>query len=178
MEKIAGAMACLREESAQVVCGTRSSPRGLPCPPLIHTDGTACVISLPKSDTLRWLLSDESWYRHRPSAPNPAQALQSRARKGEVRPHGDARPRSCRMRTALMKGYLEYRINKTRPDNQGAPETVRLLRTGARRELSIVVELMMRAYSGVGTRHIRHRTDIRRGSRFGIQGAILESECI
>jgi len=72
MEKIAGAMARLRAAPPQAFAGTavviaedylaRSCERA---------DGTVCEMSLPKSDTLRWLLADESWIVVRPSGTEP-----------------------------------------------------------------------------------------------------------
>ena len=45
-----------------------------------HADGTSCDIALPMSDTLRWLLVDESWIVIRPSGTEPKLKLYIGAR--------------------------------------------------------------------------------------------------
>ena len=81
MEKIAGAMAKLRANPPKAFANTavvisedylaRSCER---------EDGTVCEIALPKSDTLRWLLADESWIVIRPSGTEPKLKLYIGAR--------------------------------------------------------------------------------------------------
>ncbi len=81
MEKIAGAMAKLRANPPKAFAKTavvisedylaRSCER---------EDGTVCEIVLPKSDTLRWLLADESWIVIRPSGTEPKLKLYIGAR--------------------------------------------------------------------------------------------------
>ena len=81
MEKIAGAMVKLRANPPKAFAKTtvvisedylaRSCER---------QDGTVCEIALPKSDTLRWLLADESWIVIRPSGTEPKLKLYIGAR--------------------------------------------------------------------------------------------------
>lgn len=72
MEKIAGAMAQLRETPPKAFAKTRvviaEDYLARRCE---RSDGTVCEIALPKSDTLRWLLYDESWIVIRPSGTEP-----------------------------------------------------------------------------------------------------------
>ena len=72
MEKIAGAMEKLRLSPPCTFAGravtTAEDYLARVCN---HADGTQCDISLPKSDTLRWLLEDESWIVIRPSGTEP-----------------------------------------------------------------------------------------------------------
>jgi phosphoglucomutase len=73
----------------------------------MNADDTACDISLPKSDTLRWLLADESWIVIRPSGTEPKLKLyigardktkdQLTAKLALLMQHVDA----------MLKGYLE-----------------------------------------------------------------------
>ena len=81
MEKIAGAMEKLRLSPPCTFAGravtTAEDYLARVCK---HTDGTQCDISLPKSDTLRWLLADESWIVIRPSGTEPKLKLYIGAR--------------------------------------------------------------------------------------------------
>ncbi|MEA4870642.1 MAG: phospho-sugar mutase [Christensenella sp.] len=81
MEKIAGAMQKLRQSPPISFAGraviTAEDYLARVCS---HTDGTQCEISLPKSDTLRWLLKDESWIVIRPSGTEPKLKLYIGAR--------------------------------------------------------------------------------------------------
>jgi phosphoglucomutase len=81
MEKIASAMASLRENPpksfASTAIVTAEDYLSRRC---VHTNGTVCDISLPQSDTLRWLLADESWIVIRPSGTEPKLKLYIGAR--------------------------------------------------------------------------------------------------
>ncbi|MPN64934.1 Phosphoglucomutase [bioreactor metagenome] len=81
MEKIAGAMAALRSNPPQSFAGTAIvTAEDYLARRCVNTDGTACDIALPKSDTLRWLLLDESWIVIRPSGTEPKLKLYIGAR--------------------------------------------------------------------------------------------------
>lgn len=107
MEKIAGAMAKLRANPPKAFANTavvisedylaRSCER---------EDGTVCEIALPKSDTLRWLLADESWIVIRPSGTEPKLKLYIGAR-AKTKEHLTA-TLSALMQDVdgLLKGYL------------------------------------------------------------------------
>ena len=72
MEKIAGAMTRLREKPPGSFAGTAVvTAEDYLARRCERADGTVCEMSLPKSDTLRWLLSDESWIVIRPSGTEP-----------------------------------------------------------------------------------------------------------
>lgn len=81
MEKIAGAMAKLREQPPKAFADTKvviaEDYLARRCE---RSDGTVCEIALPKSDTLRWLLADESWIVIRPSGTEPKLKLYIGAR--------------------------------------------------------------------------------------------------
>lgn len=81
MEKIAGAMARLRETPPESFAGTGIvTAEDYLSRRCANTDGTVCEISLPQSDTLRWLLADESWIVIRPSGTEPKLKLYIGAR--------------------------------------------------------------------------------------------------
>ncbi|NLI53561.1 MAG: phospho-sugar mutase [Clostridiales bacterium] len=108
MEKIAGAMACLRENPPRSFAGTAIvTAEDYLARRCIHTDGTACDISLPKSDTLRWLLSDESWIVIRPSGTEPKLKLYIGARAKEKSVLTATLAALMQDVDALLKGYLE-----------------------------------------------------------------------
>lgn len=107
MEMIAGAMAKLRAKPPKAFANTavvvsedylaRSCER---------EDGTVCEISLPKSDTLRWLLSDESWIVVRPSGTEPKLKLYIGARE-KTKEKLDAKLAGLLKDVdGLLKGYL------------------------------------------------------------------------
>ena len=81
MEKIAGTMAKLRQSPPASFAGisvmTAEDYLTQLCE---HADGTSCKIVLPVSDTLRWLLADESWIVIRPSGTEPKLKLYIGAR--------------------------------------------------------------------------------------------------
>ncbi|MDD4311919.1 MAG: phospho-sugar mutase [Eubacteriales bacterium] len=107
MEKIEGAMTCLRENSPKVFASTKvviaEDYLARRCK---RSDGTVCDIALPKSDTLRWLLSDESWIVIRPSGTEPKLKLYIGARD-KTKEQLEAKL-SLLMQTvdAMLKGYL------------------------------------------------------------------------
>lgn len=81
MEKIAGTMEKLREHPPKAFASTKvvvaEDYLARRC---ARSDGTVCEIALPKSDTLRWLLLDESWIVIRPSGTEPKLKLYIGAR--------------------------------------------------------------------------------------------------
>ena len=81
MEKIAGAMAALRSNPPQSFAGTAIvTAEDYLARRCENADGSSCDISLPQSDTLRWLLADESWIVIRPSGTEPKLKLYIGAR--------------------------------------------------------------------------------------------------
>ena len=107
MEKIAGAMAKLRANPPKAFADTavvisedylaRSCER---------EDGTVCEIALPKSDTLRWLLADDSWIVIRPSGTEPKLKLYIGARD-KTKAQLEAKLALLMQHVdALLKGYL------------------------------------------------------------------------
>ena len=107
MEKIAGAMAKLRANPPRAFADTavvisedylaRSCER---------EDGTICEIALPKSDTLRWLLADDSWIVIRPSGTEPKLKLYIGARD-KTKAQLEAKLALLMQHVdALLKGYL------------------------------------------------------------------------
>ena len=108
MEKIAGAMAKLRANPPRAFANTavvisedylaRSCER---------EDGTVCEIALPKSDTLRWLLADDSWIVIRPSGTEPKLKLYIGARD-KTKAQLEAKLTLMMQHVdALLKGYLK-----------------------------------------------------------------------
>jgi phosphoglucomutase len=108
MEKIAGAMAKLRANPPKAFADTavvisedylaRSCER---------EDGTVCEIALPKSDTLRWLLADDSWIVIRPSGTEPKLKLYIGARD-KTKAQLEAKLALLMQHVdALLKGYLK-----------------------------------------------------------------------
>ena len=107
MEKIAGAMACLRENLpiafADTAVVTAEDYLARKC---VNTDSTACDIALPKSDTLRWLLADESWIVIRPSGTEPKLKLYIGARDKTKEQLSAKLDKLMQHVDALLKGYL------------------------------------------------------------------------
>ena len=107
MEKIAGAMACLRENPPQEFAGigvvTAEDYLARVCS---HTDGAVCEIALPKSDTLRWLLADESWIVIRPSGTEPKLKLYIGARDKTKEQLEEKLSVLMQDVDGLLKGYL------------------------------------------------------------------------
>ena len=107
MEKIAGAMAKLRANPPKAFANTavvisedylaRSCER---------EDGTVCEIALPKSDTLRWLLADESWIVIRPSGTEPKLKLYIGARAKTKDALNETLKLLMQEVDGLLKGYL------------------------------------------------------------------------
>ena len=108
MEKIAGAMAKLRANPPKAFADTavvisedylaRSCER---------EDGTVCEIALPKSDTLRWLLADDSWIVIRPSGTEPKLKLYIGARD-KTKAQLEAKLALLMQHVdAMLKGYLK-----------------------------------------------------------------------
>jgi phosphoglucomutase len=107
MEKIAGAMAKLRANPPKAFARTaivisedylaRSCERD---------DGTVCEIALPKSDTLRWLLADESWIVIRPSGTEPKLKLYIGARAKTKEQLNSTLSALMQDVDGLLKGYL------------------------------------------------------------------------
>ena len=107
MEKIAGAMAKLRANPPKAFANTavvisedylaRSCER---------EDGTVCEIALPKSDTLRWLLTDESWIVIRPSGTEPKLKLYIGARAKTKEQLTATLSALMQDVDGLLKGYL------------------------------------------------------------------------
>jgi phosphoglucomutase len=107
MEKIAGAMARLRETPpssfANTAIVTAEDYLSRLC---VHTDGATCDISLPKSDTLRWLLADESWIVIRPSGTEPKLKLYIGARAKTKEQLEATLSALMQDVDGLLKGYL------------------------------------------------------------------------
>lgn len=107
MEKIAGAMSCLRENPpiafADTAVVTAEDYLARKC---VNTDGAACDIALPKSDTLRWLLADESWIVIRPSGTEPKLKLYIGARDKTKEQLSAKLDKLMQHVDALLKGYL------------------------------------------------------------------------
>ena len=107
MEKIAGAMEKLRLSPPQAFAGravtTAEDYLARVCR---NSDRTRCDISLPKSDTLRWLLADESWIVIRPSGTEPKLKLYIGA-CAKTRPELDATLAALMADVdGLLTGYL------------------------------------------------------------------------
>ena len=107
MEKIAGAMAKLREQPPKSFAGTKvviaEDYLARRCE---RADGTVCEIALPKSDTLRWLLADESWIVIRPSGTEPKLKLYIGARAKTKDALTATLSALMRDVDGLLKGYL------------------------------------------------------------------------
>jgi len=107
MEKIAGAMAKLREQPPKAFAGTKvviaEDYLARRCE---RSDGTVCEIALPKSDTLRWLLSDESWIVIRPSGTEPKLKLYIGARAKTKEQLTATLSALMQDVDGLLKGYL------------------------------------------------------------------------
>ena len=107
MEKIAGAMARLREHPpasfAYTAVTTAEDYLTRVCS---HTDGTQCEIALPESDTLRWLLANESWIVIRPSGTEPKLKLYIGARAKTKEQLTATLAALMQDVDALLKGYL------------------------------------------------------------------------
>ncbi len=107
MEKIAGAMARLREtpptEFANTAAVTYEDFLSRRCQ---NNDGTSCDISLPTSDVLRWLLTDESWIVIRPSGTEPKLKLYIGARAKTKEQLDATLTALVKDVDALLKGYL------------------------------------------------------------------------
>ena len=107
MEKIAGAMTCLRENPPKAFADTDVvTAEDYLARKCVHTDGTACDIALPKSDTLRWLLSDESWIVIRPSGTEPKLKLYIGARDKTKEQLSAKLAKLMQHVDAMLKGYL------------------------------------------------------------------------
>ena len=107
MEKIAGAMAQLRKTPPRSFANTAvTTAEDYLARRCEHTDGTGCEISLPKSDTMRWLLADESWIVIRPSGTEPKLKLYIGAR-AKTKPELTATLSALMADVdGLLKGYL------------------------------------------------------------------------
>jgi len=107
MEKIAGAMAKLREQPPKAFAGTKvviaEDYLARRCE---RSDGTVCEIALPKSDTLRWLLADESWIVIRPSGTEPKLKLYIGARAKTKEQLNSTLSALMQDVDGLLKGYL------------------------------------------------------------------------
>jgi phosphoglucomutase len=107
MEKIAGAMARLRETPPKSFAGTGIvTAEDYLSRRCVHSDGTACDIALPKSDTLRWLLADESWIVIRPSGTEPKLKLYIGARAKTKEKLEQTLDILMKDVDTLLKGYL------------------------------------------------------------------------
>ena len=108
MEKIAGAMASLRENPPKAFASTKvviaEDYLARRCE---RSDGTVCEIALPKSDTLRWLLSDESWIVIRPSGTEPKLKLYIGARAKTKEQLDSTLTALMQDVDGLLKGYLK-----------------------------------------------------------------------
>jgi len=107
MEKIAGAMAKLRELPPKVFANTKviiaEDYLARRCE---RSDGTVCEMALPKSDTLRWLLADESWIVIRPSGTEPKLKLYIGARAKTKEQLNSTLSALMQDVDGLLKGYL------------------------------------------------------------------------
>jgi phosphoglucomutase len=107
MEKIECAMARLRETPPKSFAKTRvviaEDYLARRCE---RSDGTVCEIALPKSDTLRWLLFDESWIVIRPSGTEPKLKLYIGARAKTKEQLSATLFALMQDVDALLKGYL------------------------------------------------------------------------
>lgn len=108
MEKIAGAMARLRETPPTAFAGTTVlTSEDYLARRCQNSDGTACDISLPQSDTLRWLLADESWIVIRPSGTEPKLKLYIGARAKTKQALTATLAALMTYVDALLQGYLK-----------------------------------------------------------------------
>ena len=107
MEKIAGAMAKLRAKPPKAFARTRvviaEDYIARRCE---RSDGTVCEMALPKSDTLRWLLADESWIVIRPSGTEPKLKLYIGARAKTKEQLNETLSALMQDVDGLLKGYL------------------------------------------------------------------------
>lgn len=107
MEKIASAMEQLRNNPPKVFAKTRvviaEDYLARRCE---RSDGTVCEIALPKSDMLRWLLSDESWIVIRPSGTEPKLKLYIGARASTKEALAETLSALMQDVDGLIKGYL------------------------------------------------------------------------
>ena len=107
MEKIAGAMARLRRNPPQAFAGipvvTAEDYLARVCS---QTGGGVCEIALPKSDTLRWLLADESWIVIRPSGTEPKLKLYIGAQAKTKEQLSATLTALMQTVDGLLKGYL------------------------------------------------------------------------
>ena len=107
MEKIAGAMAKLRAKPPKAFARTRvviaEDYIARRCE---RSDGTVCEMALPKSDTLRWLLADESWIVIRPSGTEPKLKLYIGARAKTKEQLNSTLSALMQDVDGLLKGYL------------------------------------------------------------------------
>lgn len=107
MEKIAGAMAKLRAKPPKAFAGTKvviaEDYIARRCE---RSDGTVCEMALPKSDTLRWLLADESWIVIRPSGTEPKLKLYIGARAKTKEQLTETLSALMQDVDGLLKGYL------------------------------------------------------------------------
>lgn len=107
MEKIAGAMAKLRAKPPKAFAGTKvviaEDYLARRCE---RSDGTVCEMALPKSDTLRWLLADESWIVIRPSGTEPKLKLYIGARAKTKEQLTETLSALMQDVDGLLKGYL------------------------------------------------------------------------
>ena len=107
MEKIAGAMASLRSNPPQSFAGTAIvTAEDYLARRCVNTDGSSCDIALPKSDTLRWLLLDESWIVIRPSGTEPKLKLYIGARAKTKEQLAATLAALMQEVDGLLKGYL------------------------------------------------------------------------
>ena len=108
MEKIAGAMACLRGNPpnafADTAVVTAEDYLTRRCE---RADGTVCEIELPMSDTLQWLLADGSWIVIRPSGTEPKLKLYIGARAKTKEQLNVTLAALLKDVDALLNGYLE-----------------------------------------------------------------------
>ncbi len=107
MEKIAGAMAKLRAKPPKAFARTKvviaEDYIARRCE---RSDGTVCEMALPKSDTLRWLLADESWIVIRPSGTEPKLKLYIGARAKTKELLTETLSALMQDVDGLLKGYL------------------------------------------------------------------------
>ena len=107
MEKIAGAMESLRDNPPKAFAGTAIvTAEDYLARRCERSDGTVCEIALPKSDTLRWLLSDESWIVIRPSGTEPKLKLYIGARAKTKEQLSATLAALMQDVDGLLKGYL------------------------------------------------------------------------
>jgi phosphoglucomutase len=107
MEKIAGAMESLRDNPPKAFAGTSVVIAEDYLARLCErSDGTVCEIALPQSDTLRWLLADESWIVIRPSGTEPKLKLYIGARAKTKEQLTSTLAELMQDVDGVLKGYL------------------------------------------------------------------------